>query len=169
MGFKPLEEIEGPIELTLRGKTYTLPTIMWEEGIKLREFAAALDFDGITKVLLGADKDSPHYDEDRNILAKMQAQGASNALIGRVSAVAYADWNLGREAAERTWEDPKALMTIVQAIQSTSAQLKAKATATHAAADATTPQPDAGNGTKTRTSPAKPKASRGRKSSPTGA
>lgn len=153
MGFKPLEEIEGPIELTLRGKTYTLPVIMWEDGVRLQQLIA--DGNGnygeIVKVLLGP------------ILPELAADGASSQLIDRVSAVALAEWRYGREAAERTWEDPKALVDLNQAIQAAALA----AMGTPSAEAATTRPPARGNGTTSPTS--KGTRSRGKKSSGTGA
>lgn len=156
MGFKPLEEIEGPIELTLRGKTYTLPTIMWEDGVRLQQLIA--DGNGnygeIVKVLLGG------------LLTELSADGASAQLIDRVSAVALAEWRYGRDAAERTWENPKALLELNQAIQTA---ITSKATETPSGEASTTPTPDSGSGTPSPTKAPKATRSRGKKSSGTGA
>lgn len=158
MGFKPLEEIEGPIELTLRGKTYTLPTIMWEDGVRLQQLIAdgKGNYGEIVKVLLG------------DILTELSTDGASAQLIDRVSAVALAEWRYGRDAAERTWENPKALLELNQAIL-TAVLDASKATETPSDEAATTPTPDSGSGTPSPTKPPKTTRSRGKKSSGTGA
>jgi hypothetical protein len=154
MGFKPLEELEGPIELTLRGKTYTLPTIMWDHGVRLQQRIS----EGMTMLELQAELLGP-------VLDQLKADGATAALIDRVANVAYADWRLGRDAAEQAWADPKALTRALAEAAKAIQALTAPPTPTGTGEDTTTPQPGSPSTTR---SPKKAARSRGKKSSPTG-
>lgn len=153
MGFAPLEEIEGPIVLTLRGKEYTLPVVMWEDGVKLQHLIAEhAPYIEVLRVLLGP------------VLEDLANDGASAALINRVADVAVAEWRFGREAAEKAWMDPKAVGEMIGSL--TQAILAQIPPTTPEAEDTTTSPPAPGTGTKTPKTAAR---SRGRKSSPTGA
>ena len=147
MGFAPLEEIEGPIVLALRGKEYTLPVISMEQGINLHAMIAKGATQGeITRELLG------------DVLTELAHDGAAPALIVRVAGVALAEWKFGRDAAEAAWEDPKALLSRIKALQ----EAYEAALTTPTAAETTTPPPASGNGTKT--APPKASPSRGKRS-----
>ena len=147
MGFAPLEEIEGPIVLTLRGKEYTLPVVTMEQGLALQHRVT----EGITAGDLAADLLGP-------VLDQLAQDGASPALVERVTMVALAEWKFGREAAEDAWRDPKAPLTMLAALR----KAYEAAQTTHTAAESTTPPPASGNGTKTPRS--KATASRGKRS-----
>jgi hypothetical protein len=151
MGFAPLEEIEGPIVLPLRGREYTLPVISFEQGLALQ----ARITEGITpgelaEALLG------------DVLTELAQAGASGELIQRVTMVALAEWKFGRSAAEEAWRDPKAPLELIKVIR----QAYEAARTTPTAAETTTPPPASGNGT--RKTPAKATPSRGKRSSDTG-
>jgi hypothetical protein len=152
MGFKPLEEIEGPIVLRLRGKEYTLPTVMWDQGVQLQQRIA----DGMTMAELQSELLGPVLDE-------LRADGATATLIDRVANVAYADWRLGRDAAEKAWEDPKALSEALLAAAKAIQQI----TATTAGVEPSAPSPASTSTTKKSPTPAK--RSRGKRSSAAGA
>jgi hypothetical protein len=149
MGFAPLEEIEGPIELTIRGRTFTLPQVSFEDGLHLQARIAekGLIHPEIAKVLLGP------------VLDELTDAGVAPALISRVVAVAVAEWRYGREAAEKAWNDPKALVELIQVER----QLIEAATRTPEPTAPTTPTPASRTST-SRTTPAKAPRSRGKKS-----
>lgn len=151
MGFAPLEEIEGPIVLTLRGREYTLPTISMEEGLHLQaKIAEGITQGELTRILLG------------DTFAQLVQDGASSAIIDRIAGVAIAEWKFGRDAAEEAWRDPKALVSLIQRV---ALALEAAQT-TPSDAATTTPPPASGNGTRKPRSKATP--SRGKRSSDTG-
>lgn len=151
MGFAPLEEIEGPIVLTLRGKDYTLPVISMEQGLAIQaRIREGITQGELTRELLG------------DVFVQLVRDGAGPALIDRVAGVAIAEWQFGREAAEEAWRDPKALLSLIQRV----AGALAAARTTPSAAETTTPQPASGNGTTSPKSRATP--SRGKRSSATG-
>jgi len=104
MAFPALEELEGPITLTMRGKQYELPQLTAEQGAELHRRC----IEGITEGELGAVLLG-------DVLTVMLTDGISLATIERVTAVALTDWRLGREAAEAVWRDPKAFTTEVMA------------------------------------------------------
>ena len=147
MGFAPLEEIEGPIVLALRGKEYTLPVISMEQGLNLQAAIA----EGITAGELAAHLLGP-------VLEQLAADGAAPALIERVTLVALSEWKFGRAAAEEAWRDPKAPLAMIQVLR----EAYAAAQTTPTAAETTTPPPASGNGTKT--APPKASPSRGKRS-----
>lgn len=131
MGFAPLEEIEGPIELTLRGKTYTLPVLTMQQGLELQaRIAEGITAGELAMALLGP------------VMTELADDGASAALVDRVAAVAIAEWQFGREAAERAWADPKSLTEQIAAYTA-AIQAAARAAAT------TTPPQASGSTTKT--------------------
>lgn len=151
MGFAPLEEIEGPIVLTLRGKDYTLPVISMEEGLRLQ----AKIVEGIAPGDLPAALLGP-------VLTELVEGGASPAIIDRVAMVALAEWRFGRAAAEEAWRDPKAPLQAIVALR----QAYEAALTTPSDEATTTPPPASGSGTKSPKSRATP--SRGKRSSATG-
>lgn len=153
MSFKPLEDIEGPIEIPFRGHTFVLPTLSWQEGLDLQQRI----IDGarpseIAQVLAG------------DVLDEIAKAGGSVSLIQRVAAVAIADFRFGRETAERVWEDPKVLMELNAAFNSAM-----RATETPSDEVATTPTRASGSGTRRKTPADHKPRSRGKSSSATGA
>lgn len=153
MGFKPLEEIEGPVELTIRGRVFTLPQVSFEDGLHLQARIAekGLVHPDIAKVLLGP------------VLQELHDAGASPALVSRVVSVAVAEWRFGRDAAEKAWNDPKALIEMIQLER----QLIEQATPTPEPTASTTTSPASRTST-SRTTATKGQRSRGKKSSATG-
>ena len=87
MGFKPLEEIEGPVELTIRGRTFTLPQVSFEDGLHLQAKIAerGLVHPDVAKVLLGP------------VLQELHDSGVTPAVISRVVSVAVAEWRFGQQ------------------------------------------------------------------------
>lgn len=154
MAFRDITDILGPIELPVRGKVYTLPTLTIAQGLELRAVLdpdddATLNDEGFYDLLLG----------DQH--AAMKADGVTPDWIARAAFVALADWQSGRPAAETLWEtglDPKVLTTYL-------ARLETLSTSTDEAT--TTQEPTPGTTTKSpKTS--QPRASRGPKSSAAG-
>jgi hypothetical protein len=139
MSFAPLEEIEGPIELTLRGQTYTLPVLTMEEGVHLQ----ARLLEGMTMPELAAALLGPDLLERLN--------GLPAPVIERVGFVAIAEWRFGREAAQKVWRDPKALIPMMEALRK-------------AVEAASTPQPDSMTSTTSQAAKTKGSRSRGKKS-----
>jgi hypothetical protein len=134
MGFAPLEEIEGPIVLTLRGREFTIPPLSLEDGVKLQAALAAgtLTDAELAKTLLGP------------ALNELGEAGCTPAVISRVTAVAIADWKFGRRAAEAAWQDPKALADLVtQQLQILRAMAAAEATTQPVESTTTTTSPTA--------------------------
>jgi hypothetical protein len=135
MAFRDITEILGPIELPIRGKTYTLPTLTIAQGLKLRAVMdpkdeTSLDDEEFFTLLLG----DAHME--------MAADKVGPDVIARAAFVALADWQSGRPAAEAIWEtgiDPKVLETYLEKLDSIS---------TSTAEATTTSQPKHGNGTK---------------------
>lgn len=151
MGFAPLEEIEGPIVLTLRGKEYTLPTISMEEGLHLQaKIAEGITPGDLAAGLLG------------DVLTELARDGASPEIVQRVTMVALAEWKFGRSAAEEAWRDPKAPLELIRVLR----DAVAAAQTTPSDAGTTTPPPASGSGTRKPRSKATP--SRGKRSSDTG-
>lgn len=144
MAFAPLEELQGPIVLPIRGKEYALPQLTFEDGLRLHKILAGDDATAyvadVMRLLLG-----DAYDE----LLKDEVPSAT---VDRVFFTALADFKTGREAAEEVWSNgiPKAL---------TAAAAKAMTDAmTRQAVETTTPSPVSGNGMK----PTKKTATRSR-------
>ncbi|WP_369045146.1 DUF7426 family protein [Sinomonas sp. P10A9] len=105
MAFAPLEEIEPPIVLTIRGNEYTLPVLMLDQIRALNErlTGGATPAD-LAKLLLG--------DE---LLGKLAADGASLGFVERVILVALAEAKFGRDYAEAVWADPSRILAFVNA------------------------------------------------------
>jgi hypothetical protein len=103
MAFRDLTDIIGPLELPIRGKTYTLPVVSAPDGARI---LAASRGDGeltdtqIRKILLGG------------VEKTMNDDGLTPFDIDRALWTALADVQKGRAVAEIVWEngiDPKAL------------------------------------------------------------
>lgn len=96
MAFRPLEEVLGPITLPIRDKEYTLPAVSLTDGVRLRA------------ILNGENKDAKWSDMFDILLgdahAQLQADGADATTTDRVFFTALADFQSGREAAEKVWE-----------------------------------------------------------------
>jgi hypothetical protein len=147
MGFAPLEEIEGPIVLPLRGREYTLPVISFEQGLALQHRIT----EGIAPGELAAELLG-------DVLTDLATAGASPELIQRVTMVALAEWKFGRAAAEEAWRDPKAPLELIKVLR----QAYAAAQTTPTAEETTTPPPASGSGT--RKTPRKATPSPGKRS-----
>jgi hypothetical protein len=142
MAFRDITDILGPIALPIKGKTYTLPVLTIEQGIKLHKIMDPKDEATMTDPELYAFLLGEAH-------AEMAADNVAPEVIARAAFVALADWQSGRPAAEVIWEqgvDPKALMKAIELAEA----LTSKATdAEHA-----TPQPARTNTTKSRKKPA---------------
>jgi hypothetical protein len=148
MAFRDLTDIIGPIALPIRGKTYTLPEISLEDGLRMHSAAAnnsALPLSDLIRIILG------------DIQQEMLDDHVPLGVIDRALWTGVADFQSGREAAEAVWEHgvPKAVLeTLLRPLT--------EALTTQPAEASTTKPPASGNGT---TSPKKPAPrSRGSKS-----
>lgn len=149
MAFKSFDDIVGPVVLPIRNKTYTLPTVSLDDGIRMHAAAAnggSLPLIDLIEIILG---DTRH---------EMEKDGVPASVMDRALWTGVADFQSGREAAEAVWEHgvPKAILaTLLQPVQD---QMTQQVEAP------TTPGPDSGNGMNAkRKTPATP--SPGRKSS----
>jgi hypothetical protein len=103
MTFRDLTDIIGPLELPIRGKTYTLPVVSAPNGAKILaalQGKAELSDAQLRKIVLGT------------VEKQMTADGVNASEINRVLWTALADVQSGRAVAEIIWEngvDPKAL------------------------------------------------------------
>jgi hypothetical protein len=103
MTFRDLTDIIGPLELPIRGKTYTLPVVSSPNGAKIlaaSQGKSELTDAQIRKILLGG------------VEKTMTDDGLTSFDIDRVLWTALADVQRGRAVAEIVWEngiDPKAL------------------------------------------------------------
>lgn len=153
MAFRPLEEVLGPITLPIKGVDYTLPAVSMEDGLRLH------------KILAGEDQEAHWQDLFDILLGDVKAQlddaGTDASTIDRVFFTALADFQTGRDAAEKVWENgiPKEWVAVLsKAVELAQTTPQAEAS--------TTKPPASGNGTngpkrKTAT------GTRGRKSSTT--
>jgi len=110
MAFRDLADIIGPLELPIRGKTYTLPVVNFADGRKilsaLRGERELSDAD-LRKIVLGP------------VERQMAADGVNASELNRVLWTALADVQSGRAVAEIIWDkgvDPKALETADAAV-----------------------------------------------------
>lgn len=148
MGFKPLEEIEGPIEIPFRGHVFTLPVLSYEDGVALQDrLSKGITQSELAEALTGG------------VLEELAQAGGSIELIQRVAAVAIADFRYGREIAERVWEDPKVLLDLNEAFRKAMATLSVEADTTSSRAS--------GSGTRKKPADHRPR-SRGKSSSASG-
>ena len=148
MAFRDLTDVIGPISLPIRGKTYTLPNISLEDGLRLHAAAAGTEtvsVKDLITIILG-----PVYQE-------MLDDHVPLGVIDRALWTGLADFQSGRETAEQVWEHgvPKEVLAELLAPLT-------EALTTPPAAANTTPPQASGNGT---TGPkAKANRSRGSKS-----
>ncbi|MEA5453580.1 hypothetical protein SPF06_02485 [Sinomonas sp. JGH33] len=100
MAFKSYEEVVGPIELNLRGKTYTLPQPIGDDASELHRRVAnqRTTLSDVAPALLGI------------ALSELEKDGAPPALVQRVTMTALVDFVHGRDAAERAWNNPELLL-----------------------------------------------------------
>lgn len=112
MAFEDLAELVEPLELPIRGKTYTLPLVSIDDGIRLKSVLDGEPDDTITdddvkRILLG------------DVLAQLKADGVSDEWVGRVLLTALADFRSGRFQAEIMWKtggDPKAIEALIKSV-----------------------------------------------------
>lgn len=110
MAFRDITDILGPITLPVKGKSYVLPVLTIEQGLRLRKImdpndAESMEDEELFAFLLGDAHDA------------MKADQVAPEVIARAAFVALADWQSGRPAAEVIWEqgvDPKALMQAIE-------------------------------------------------------
>ena len=151
MALRPYEEIIGPLVIPVRGKHYPLPVISLQDGLRMHTAAhggADLSLEDLTVIILG------------DARQQMLDDGVPLAVIDRALWAGIADYQQGREAAEQVWENgvPKAVLEELTKVLT-------QAQTTPPAAASTTPPPASGTTTKPRKAP----ASRGKRSSTTGA
>jgi hypothetical protein len=144
LAFRDLTDIIGPISLPIRGKTYTLPEISLEDGLRLHAAAAGtatVSVKDLITIILG-----PVYQE-------MLDDHVPLGVIDRALWTGLADFQSGRETAEQVWEHgvPKEVLAELLAPLT-------EALTTPPGVESTTPPPVSGSGT---TGP-KVKASRSR-------
>ncbi|MDP5226629.1 MULTISPECIES: hypothetical protein [Arthrobacter] len=102
MSFAPLEDILGPIVLTMRGQEFTLPTMTAEESAALRErIVTGMTEAELTAAFLG------------EVGEEMFRHGISLEAITKVALVAFVDWFYGREASEKAWADPELFTAVL--------------------------------------------------------
>lgn len=140
MAFQEYNELVEPLELPINGKTYTIPPVGLDEGIRLAD-------------LLNPASEVPFTDEEAftlvlgSALGEMRTDHVTPAAIRRAFRAALADWQRDRSTAEMMWVtggDPKALTEQVEQVR---AALE-KAVTTPPAAETTTKPPASGTGTK---------------------
>ncbi|GAB3389146.1 hypothetical protein GCM10027568_10990 [Humibacter soli] len=110
MAFQDITEFLEPLELPMRGKTYTIPPMTLEAGLRLRPLLSGetpedLTDEEVVKLTLGATH------------REMVADGVPEAWIQRAILVAMAEFQSGRVAAELIWKtggDPKAVQAEVR-------------------------------------------------------
>lgn len=171
MGFADYDQIkQEPLALPIRGKTYVIPEVTADVGLKLavlrdESFKAAAGEDVDETKLRDLDDDSEQdlYNQCLGTAyQEMVDDGVPYGALKLAGITAYIDFAMGREAAETVWatggRDPKA------ETPKSSGQPPTE-TPTRSAAGSTTKQPASRTGTSSRKvkSPAdrKPKASRG--------
>lgn len=153
MALRPYEDIVGPLVIPARGKEYPLPTISLQDGLRMHAAStggADLSLEDLTTIILGDTRQT------------MLDDGVPLTVIDRALWAGIADFQQGREAAEQVWEHgvPKAVLEeLIKVLE--------PAPTTPPAAESTTKPPASGNGTTSQK--ATSRASRGRKSSTTGA
>lgn len=96
MSLKEWEPDFEPLAFPIAGKTYTVPPISWESGIRLtrilsKDEAVPEDVDEQNRILLGSAWDAMKAD---NVPMEAFARAALTALI---------DFRMNREAAETYW------------------------------------------------------------------
>jgi hypothetical protein len=137
MAFRPLEEILGPIQIVVKGETYSIPVLSAEDGLKLHS-------------IINGDQPETTAGEMVALLLGdtyqlMLDAKLSPATVDRVFFTALADFRNGRDAAEEVWEHgiPKEIPALV------AAAVEAAQTTPQAAATTTKP-PASTSGTKSR-------------------
>lgn len=158
---RDLDDIIGNdlLELPIRGKTYRIPPMGYQDGLRLKMAAEAPE---------GAD--GPSNEEMLRlplgpVLDEMRADNVPEAWILRAALTATAEAMAGRKVAELTWEngpDPEALAAQVAAMTGGQATNRA----TRRAAASTTRKRASGTGTTTGREISQPKiTSTGQRSS----
>jgi len=106
------EFAEEPLTFVVHGKEYPVPPLGYREGILLQRTLSGEDDTLI---------DAPAEDGWKLVLGpvfdQMVADNVPSQAIARAGFAAMADFQFGREAAEKVWEgglDPKALAESVQ-------------------------------------------------------
>jgi len=132
MTFRDLTDIIGPLELPIRGKTYTLPVVKAPDGAKILAALAGkgeLSDAQLHKILLG------------DVEKQMTDDGVTPFELDRVLWTALADVQKGRAIAEVIWEqgiDPKALTEATNRAQRRSKPSAAASTTKRPASTSTT-------------------------------
>jgi hypothetical protein len=136
MPLKAYEEFaQEPLAFPVNGKIYVVAPLGYKEGIKL------------TRVLSGEDKsleDAPADDVWRLVMGptydEMVADNVPIEALSRAGLATLADFNFGREMAEKTWEsglDPKALEAALAAAKAAETRAASKRSPSTASAGKT--------------------------------
>lgn len=112
MAFKEYFDLVPRLELPIRGKTYEIPPVSFEDLARWRAYrekvaagktiakAKQITDDEFTRLFLGSVRDD------------MVADGASWRAVVHAAATAMADAEQGREVAERVWDGPLSVMGV---------------------------------------------------------
>lgn len=121
--FADFNDLFDPLELPVDGKTYLIPPVSFEAGVKINgvvDGIEAMEDEEFFHLVLG-----PAFDE-------MRADKVPSAAITRAGQVALADFKYGREMAETMWAtggDPKAVEAYKKAHAPNRAARRSKGTA----------------------------------------
>ena len=145
MAFEDLTELVEPLELPIRGKTYRLPAVSYEDGLRLKSLLdgepdPSLTDADVNRILLGDVRD------------EMEKDGVQAEWIGRVLLTALADYKSGRFSAEVMWRtggDPKELDLLVKAVTPNRAARRASKRLPSTGEASTTKRPASTSSTKT--------------------
>jgi len=124
MAFADYTEFIEPLELPIRGKTYRIPAMSLETGLRLKPFLSGQVPKGMTDAKLAQLTLGDAYDE-------MTADSVPVDAINRAMLVALAEYQSGRAAAELIWKtggDPKAVEAEVKRVTNR-AQRRSKSSA----------------------------------------
>ena len=124
MAFADYTEFIDPLELPIRGKTYRIPAMSLETGLRLKPFLSGEVPAGMTDAELAQLTLGDAYDE-------MTADSVPVDAINRSMLVALAEYQSGRAAAELIWKtggDPKAIQAEVRKVTNR-AQRRSKSSA----------------------------------------
>ena len=122
MAFEDYTEFIEPLELPIRGKTYRIPPMSLETGLRLKPFLEGKVPEGLTDADLSRLTLGDTFDE-------MVADGVPVEAQQRAMLVALAEYQSGRGAAELIWKtggDPKAVEAEVRKLTNR-AQRRSKA------------------------------------------
>lgn len=124
MAFEDLDELVEPLALPIRGKTYVLPKVQLEDGIRLRSVLDGAPDESLTDAVVEGILLGP-------VAAELGADGVSDEWKTRVYMTALANFRHGRAQAEIMWKtggDPKAVTALVESMAPNRAARRSKPT-----------------------------------------